>query len=736
MSIVSVTWGIIWLQGWANMFIVYYSLFPFMVAYESERALMELFVRSNDILSEISKREKAEVELAHNENLKYSREAVLKTLPLHAAIINKADASLILALIKQNIQDAKKRDYDGMTAFSLVLLNPFIDHRIVIELLIDSLPIDPLNGSNVDPLTHDYAWTRTVQSEKYAYAVRWILSQYPESSAQLAISEDAEGRQAVNIASPTCKKLLLDSIYFFRLYEITTLDNPHYQTATSLVHLAIDHSSLKKEKVAMKFMKHRNHFLREITVRTAGNFDEEYVLGALRVHDPDEDTSFYDEAVAKGFGAFPYCLVMHMGERNLADMMVKEHVAGRDWGSIRVIAQQIAEAVGHMHENGFVHGDLKPMNIMRVGHRMKLIDLDASMSYKTGTQLSAMKYSSGYISPELVHISNQVAFVKSKSNRAIMSGTADGDFLMVHASPSQDLWALGVVLYNLATNATLFLCDGDGNIQSMSDLYLLHEWSVELKMEKLSRVVNPQARNLISLLLNKDPTKRGSIASIVSHSFFTGKHLSITLTVDRFDMFLSYRYNSDFIHAEMLYSLLVNKGVKVWWDKRSLKPGEPWEEGFCKGLLKSNVFCLVLSKGAVSNFSNLCAESPIDNVLLEIILALELYERGVVEKIFPLFIGEKDPDTGLYLKYTFHGEDACHPPSFPNCIVNSIDERLKIRLDDLGLGLPYFKAMSVAEVMTNLMRFQGTFAEGNLETSLGNVLGDIVSMSHGSQSLW
>jgi hypothetical protein len=32
-------------------------------------------------------------------------------------------------------------------------------------------------------------------------------------------------------------------------------------------------------------------------------------LGALRVHDPDEDTSFYDEAVAKGFGAFPYCLV-------------------------------------------------------------------------------------------------------------------------------------------------------------------------------------------------------------------------------------------------------------------------------------------------------------------------------------------------------------------------------------------------------------------------------------------
>jgi serine/threonine protein kinase len=334
---------------------------------------------------------------------------------------------------------------------------------------------------------------------------------------------------------------------------------------------------------------------------------------------------------------------------------------------------------------------------------MKLIDLDASMSYRSGTEMSATKYSSGYVPPELVHISGQVAFIKSKSNRGMISGT-NGDFQMVPVAPSQDLWALGVVLYNLATNGTLFLCDGDGNIQSQSDLSLLQEWSVTLKLEKLSRVVNPEARNLISLLLNKDPSKRGKIASILRHSFFTGKHMSLDLSVDRFDMFLSYRYDSDFTHAEILYSLLVNEGIKVWWDKRSLKPGEPWEVGFCKGLLKSNVFCLLVSKGAVSNFSDLCADSPVDNVLLEIMLALELYERGVVEKIFPLFIGEKDPGTGLYLKYTFHGEDACHPPSFPNCIVNSIDERLKIRLDDLGLGLPYFKAMSVAEVMTNLMR--------------------------------
>jgi hypothetical protein len=63
-------------QGWANMFIVFYSIFPVLVAYENERALMELFVRSNSILHEIAKREKAEVELADKENLKYSRQVL------------------------------------------------------------------------------------------------------------------------------------------------------------------------------------------------------------------------------------------------------------------------------------------------------------------------------------------------------------------------------------------------------------------------------------------------------------------------------------------------------------------------------------------------------------------------------------------------------------------------------------------------------------------------------------
>ena len=75
----------------------------------------------------------------------------------------------------------------------------------------------------------------------------------------------------------------------------------------------------------------------------------------LRLKDP----TFREETISKGIEFFPYCLVMPVGERNLTDIMVKEHIAGRDWAEIKVMMTQIGQAVAHMHDNGFIHGDLK-----------------------------------------------------------------------------------------------------------------------------------------------------------------------------------------------------------------------------------------------------------------------------------------------------------------------------------------------------------------------------------------
>lgn len=53
-----------------------------------------------------------------------------------------------------------------------------------------------------------------------------------------------------------------------------------------------------------------------------------------------------------------------------------------------------------MHRNGVMHGDVKPLNIMRCDGRVKLIDLDASASLLNG--YSGGKSSSAYLPPCLL----------------------------------------------------------------------------------------------------------------------------------------------------------------------------------------------------------------------------------------------------------------------------------------------------------------------------------------------
>lgn len=374
------------------------------------------------------------------------------------------------------------------------------------------------------------------------------------------------------------------------------------------------------------------------------------------------------------------------------------------------------------------------LNIMRVGQQMKLIDLDASVSFITGTEFSAMKFSSGYVCPELIYCTDSIVCVRSKAMKTCLNRDASGtrgktlDFDLVPASEAHDLWSLGVVIYNIAANAPLFLCDGDGNIED-SDLRLLAEWSDSLKVEKLTRVKNTAARNLISLLLSKEPRKRPSIRHVLVHPFLTGKRISRLISDEaEFDVFLSYRVASDSQHAEMLYNMLRGAGLRVWWDKECLKPGEPWDVGFCVGLMKSKVFLPIISQGAIGCFTNLHCGSPCDHLLLEFVLALELRERGRLDKIFPLFIGPKDSIGEDYVKYTFSGADSSHPQALPLLSVNSVEARLIARTDELGLGLPFVEAMTVSDIVTNLLKYQGTFVEGDLEKSMQKIVSHALIM--------
>ena len=96
----------------------------------------------------------------------------------------------------------------------------------------------------------------------------------------------------------------------------------------------------------------------------------------------------------------------------------------------------------------------------------------------------------------------------------------------------------------------------------------------------------------------------------------------------------------------------------MYWDKLCLLSGVDWEQGFCEGLVSSRAFVSLLSRDAINhpditwqNFSKMTSDSKCDNVYLEHRLAVELQDLGLIEKIFPVFIGDLDATTLEYSHY-------------------------------------------------------------------------------------
>jgi serine/threonine protein kinase len=165
--------------------------------------------------------------------------------------------------------------------------------------------------------------------------------------------------------------------------------------------------------------------------------------------------------------------------------------------------------------------------------RFMLIDFDASVSQDVVDESSSnkgylgAKVSTGYIPPEMLYIQNMSSQI-SPSSRSTVSvkspieyenyvrSGSQPPYEPVEASPQTDMWCLGAILYYLCTGETLFLNNASDNTDNNS-LLQLYEWTDATKNEKLLKITDELARNLVSRLLSKDPTKRPLT--------FTGLHM-------------------------------------------------------------------------------------------------------------------------------------------------------------------------------------------------------------------
>ena len=165
------------------------------------------------------------------------------------------------------------------------------------------------------------------------------------------------------------------------------------------------------------------------------------------------------------------------------------------------IAQQVAEGMEEAHAKGVVHRDLKPPNIrVTADGNVKILDFGLAKAY-------AGERGEGSVSD----LSQSPTLAKSGTEVGVILGTA------AYMSPEQargktvdkrtDIWAFGVVLYEMLTGHKIFL----GETLSDTIAAIL---KTEPEWKKLSAEVPPPVRRLLRrcLELRRAADGRGAAA--------------------------------------------------------------------------------------------------------------------------------------------------------------------------------------------------------------------------------
>jgi eukaryotic-like serine/threonine-protein kinase len=243
------------------------------------------------------------------------------------------------------------------------------------------------------------------------------------------------------------------------------------------------------------------------------------ILGAHLTGSPELKQRFDREARAISSLNHPHiCHLYDVGAQDGTDYLVMEFLEGESLADrlrkgpvptpeLLKIGAEVAEALEVAHRAGIVHRDLKPGNVMLTKSGAKLMDFGLAKPSAVGAAasgtaplLSAARTGSGGLSPmsPLTTAGAIVGTVQYMSPEQIEGKDAD---------PRSDVFALGAVLYEMATGKRAF--DGKSQISVASAI-------LEKEPEPIS-VVQPMSppalEHVVVRALAKDPDARWQSAA-------------------------------------------------------------------------------------------------------------------------------------------------------------------------------------------------------------------------------
>ncbi|OQS03091.1 hypothetical protein THRCLA_21240 [Thraustotheca clavata] len=206
---------------------------------------------------------------------------------------------------------------------------------------------------------------------------------------------------------------------------------------------------------------------------------------------------------------------------------------------------------------------------------------------------------------------------------------------------------------------------------------------------------------------------------------------------ESYDCFISYRVATEKDIAEKLYLHLKSKGFNVFLDRMCLKNGEPWKDGFLRGLETSRVFLALVSEAALTRARDRNISHEDDNLLLEYEVALRIATSKQL-KIFPILVASNS--NGNFVKFSGFSPDLYSPTIAPqgaddnrrrfSVPIPELEDRRKYAAHrpsvqtlptissqkNLGIEPDINRKLSLAETMsTNFEEMVATLLEGSVE---------------------